>query len=797
MRIKAKPTPKQYLAYEKLLDKTTIFLLFGGGAGGGKAQPLDSLVLTKKGFVEMRELKVGDKVITPDNKETEIVAIYPQGEQNVYEIEFIDGAKTKATEDHLWDCWISGRGQKRRKIRSTKQIKDIKRNVIIPLSEKLEFGKHFNKIDSYLVGVLLGDGGLTKNNIILTTADLEIVENLRKRIKDLKIIHKKKYQYSIVAKKQNKKGYWINPLLNELQKLGLKNIRGDRKFIPDKIKYGSLKNRLEVVRGLMDTDGTIDKRGHCSFSSKSKKLAEDLQFIIRSIGGKATLKAKKKFCYYNKQKRERIYWELYIQTKNNLDLFSLKRKKNRVKKFNGGASILGRRIKSIKFAGKEKTQCIVLKDKKGLYVTDDFIVTHNSWLGNEWIIGSGYNFPGSRWFIGRKELKRLMQSTFITFLKVCKHYGIPQSDWHLNGVYNYIEFKNGSRIDLLDLRQLPSDPSYERFGSLEYTGGWIEEGGEVPFAAFDVLKTRIGRWRNREFNLSPKMLITCNPTKNWIYPTIYRPYKEKTLPKEYAFIQSLYGDNPYTAQDYGRMLAQITDKNTKERLMFGNWEYEDDPNALIEYDAIIDLFTNTVPESEDKFLTADIARYGQSKTVIYLWKGMNLYRIIVKESQGIDRTIDDIRDLLRNERIPYSHAIVDEEGVGGGVVDALKIKGFVANSSPLENPITKERENYRNLKAQCGYMLAEAINKREISITAPISENYKQQIIEELEQLRGKEVERDAPLQLKPKEEIMEIIGRSPDFSDAMLQRMYFFLKREERRISPSVFRPGYRYRFR
>src|SRR4030066_1152249 len=139
-----------------------------------------------------------------------------------------------------------------------------------------------------------------------------------------------------------------------------------------------------------------------------------------------------------------------------------------------------------------------------------------SWLGCEWLMQNCYRYPGSKWFIGRNELTRLMASSYITFMKVCSYHQIPREDWNLNGQYHFIEFKNKSRIDLLDLKYLPSDPLFERFGSLEYTGGWIEEAGEVHFTAFDMLKSRVGRWMNKEFNLfPPKLLLTCNPTKNW------------------------------------------------------------------------------------------------------------------------------------------------------------------------------------------------------------------------------------------------------------------------------------------
>lgn len=397
-----------------------------------------------------------------------------------------------------------------------------------------------------------------------------------------------------------------------------------------------------------------------------------------------------------------------------------------------------------------------------------------SWLLCEWIIFNCLLYKGSKWFIGREELKRLMGSTYITFLKVCAHHKIPSSYWKLNGQYNYIEFRNGSRIDLLDLKLQPSDPLYERFGSLEYTGGAIEEAGEVHFMAFDVLKSRVGRHLNRELNIPSKILITCNPKKNWLYQIIYKPWKEGKLPTEYAFIQSLYGDNQFTAEEYGRNLSQIVDKATKQRLMFGNWEYEDDPNALMQYDAIVDLFTNTVEHSYDKFLTADIARYGADKVVVYCWNGFENYKQYEWTKKGIDQTITEIRTILSQEQIPYSHAVVDEDGVGGGVVDGLRgIKGFVNNSSPIIDPRNYQKQNFKNLKAQCSYMMADKINAREMSVKNCTVE-LRTKLIEELEQVKGKDLDMDGKLQLVPKEDVKELLGRSPDYADALMMRMYF-----------------------
>lgn len=417
-----------------------------------------------------------------------------------------------------------------------------------------------------------------------------------------------------------------------------------------------------------------------------------------------------------------------------------------------------------------------------------------SWLGAEWLLTNCYRYPGTKWFIGRNELTRLMASSYATFRKVCVYHNIPPTDWKFNGQYHYIEFKNpdtgifdnnGSRIDLLDLKFNPSDEQFQRFGSTEYTGGWIEEAGEVNFLAFDVLKSRIGRWRNTEYGLNPaKILITCNPEQNWLYRIFYKPWKQGTLPQSYAFIQSLYKDNPYTAQQAEARLEEINDPVLRARLKMGLWEYGGN-NNLLDYDSIIDLFTNVLPDESqtEKYLSADVARHGSDKVVIGNWKGFNLNKIEWKTNRGIDQTATDVREELRITATPYSHAVVDDDGVGGGVVDSVKgVKGFVGNASPLKikdklEESGERKDNYKNLRSQCGFMLAEKITKHLVAITAQIDEATKEMIIEDLQQLKKKETPIESPLQLIPKDEIKEALGRSPDFGDMMMMRMYFELE--------------------
>jgi hypothetical protein len=422
-----------------------------------------------------------------------------------------------------------------------------------------------------------------------------------------------------------------------------------------------------------------------------------------------------------------------------------------------------------------------LNDKKTRYIIFGGAAGGGkSWLGCEFILQMCYLYPGTKWFIAREELKRLMQSTYTTWTKVCNHHKIPTEDWSLNGQYNYIQFNNGSRIDLLDVKFLPTDPMYERFGSLEYTGGWIEEAGETEFLAFDVLKTRIGRQMNREYNLLPKMLITCNPKKNWLYSMIYIPWKEGKLPIDYQFIQALFGDNQHTAKEYGEQLNQITDKAQKERLMFGSWEYDDDPTCLIAYDAIIDLFTNVPEPSLDRYITADIARYGQDATVIGIWEGLYCKEVHKFTKQSLETTVQKLEQLAMINQVPRSHILVDEDGVGGGVVDFLAgIKGFVANSQPIDNERTGKPDNFQNLKTQCYYKLADLTNTRKIRIDISDSVN-KKHLIEEMEQVKTRDLDKDGKLKIMAKDEVKDRLGRSPDFSDMLMMRMYYELVKDK-----------------
>lgn len=396
-----------------------------------------------------------------------------------------------------------------------------------------------------------------------------------------------------------------------------------------------------------------------------------------------------------------------------------------------------------------------------------------SWTGCVWEIFNALCYPETRWFIGREELKRITESTLITFFKVCKKYGIR--DYKYNGQYHYIQFSNGSRIDLLDLKFLPSDMYYERYGSIEYTGGWIEEAGETHFGAYDTLRSRIGRHMNDHYNLLGKLFVTLNPKKNWCSTTFWKPFKAGTLPKEVKFLQALVTDNPYIDSGYIEKLKAIKDKVRKQRLLHGNFDYDDDDNALMDYDSISDIFTNTFVESGTKYITGDVARFGKDKSVIFVWIGFRVIEIVTLFHNKTTEVAAEIESLRQKHGIALSNIIVDDDGVGGGVVDILGCHGFVNNSSPLPNPQDQEKENYKNLKSQCSYMLAEKVNEKKLYVSCE-DMDLRETIIEELEQIKKKDPDSDTKLQVVSKEDVKAILGRSPDYSDTLMMRLWFEL---------------------
>jgi hypothetical protein len=402
----------------------------------------------------------------------------------------------------------------------------------------------------------------------------------------------------------------------------------------------------------------------------------------------------------------------------------------------------------------------------------------------EWEIKCSLRYPGSRGLLGRSVLKSLKESTLLTFFEVASlwelkagvHYRYNQQD-------NIITFWNGSAIYLKDLFAYPSDPNFDSLGSTEYTFAGIDEANQVTLRAKEVVRSRL-RYRLTDFGLIPKLLMSCNPAKNWVYSDFYLPAKNQTLPSGRAFVQSLVTDNPHISPHYIDSLKSLKDPAMRERLLHGNWEYDDDPNALFGRDELNDLFSNPI-EGGDNYLTCDVARLGRDRTIYIIWEGMKAVEIIAVDKSRVNEVIADIEGLRAKHGIPMSHVLVDEGGVGGGVVDGLNCPGFVGGSSAIQDKLLRRVEgesktsyqvNYGNLRTQCYFTLAEYVREHRMTITET---EYRDMIVADLEQIKSKDPDRDSKLRVISKDAIKEHLGRSPDFGDALSMRLWFEVQPE------------------
>ena len=388
-----------------------------------------------------------------------------------------------------------------------------------------------------------------------------------------------------------------------------------------------------------------------------------------------------------------------------------------------------------------------------------------SWVGCSWLVLMCIKYPKTRYLMGRSKLDALKKTTLNTFFEVCETWGLKAGKhYNFNGGSNILTFFNKSEIMLKDLFLYPSDRNFDNLGSLEITGAFIDEANQITEKAKNIVASRM-RYKLDDYGLIPKMLMTCNPAKNWVYTQYYRPAKDGTQKPHRKFIQSLVDDNEYISKYYKTQL-QTLDELSKQRLLFGNWEYDSTKDSLIEYDAILNMFTQKGVEGE-KYISCDVARFGADKTVIMLWQGLSVITIRTLLKSAVNDVVEAVRQLQKDYQVNLRNIIVDEDGVGGGVKDYLRCKGFTNNARALKS------ENYQNLKTQCYYKLADKINKGQIGVDCQ-DVNIKNQIIEECEQVRTKDADKDNKLQIIPKDTVKSILGRSPDYSDALAMRMYY-----------------------
>ena len=380
--------------------------------GVGKAQPITSKILTPKGWVKMGDIKNGDIIKGSDGGNQKVLGVYPQGVRDVYKVSFNDGTHTYCDGEHLWKVNDLNRRQYSQKkgidqwgsykvmktvdmITNITVTKNNSLNYAIPQVPPIEFKECEVPFDPYTLGVMLGDGSLKENNQPrFYTKDIDIIDRVKNVLGGDDIISRNReriveFDNGDTLIKQKRSLYYVSILKHNqvFKDLGLSGCGSEDKFIPKQYLYNNIEVRKSILEGLIDTDGEVTET-NIFYTTISKSLAYDIKELVLSLGGRCYINTKEPTYKYNGElKKGKLSYRLTISfPENGLDFNFISRKnvyKHRTK-------YLSKLISNIEYSHKEEVQCIYVSNEDHLYVTDDYILTHNTTILTK-ISNTAYN----------------------------------------------------------------------------------------------------------------------------------------------------------------------------------------------------------------------------------------------------------------------------------------------------------------------------------------------------------------------------------------------------------------------
>jgi phosphate starvation-inducible PhoH-like protein len=368
----------------------------------GRSQPYDRQVLTPHGFRPIGSLQVGDLVIGSNGRPTPVLGVYPQGRREVFRVQTQDGASTLCCAEHLWAVSTADdrrRGRPHRVLETGQMLGRLRaahaHRFELPLVSPVEFEPQPLPMDPYALGLLLGDGCLTTSTTpSFTTADPELAVALEAALDGIELRRKSQVDYVLRHTAGHRGGVIVaNPVTATLRDLGLAGTRSNTKFVPAAYLRNSSDVRLAVLQGLLDSDGgPVTQRGRTcriQYGTSSARLRDDAVFLVRSLGGVAYWRSRPAAGRKPGHARGRdVHYRsdafvLDIRLPAGIEPFRLYRKRAAYQLSGGGRPM--RFIDSIEPAGEADTLCIQVAAADSLYVTDDFLVTHNT-LNDSFIV---------------------------------------------------------------------------------------------------------------------------------------------------------------------------------------------------------------------------------------------------------------------------------------------------------------------------------------------------------------------------------------------------------------------------
>jgi replicative DNA helicase len=364
------------------LQRSDLFIL-AARPSMGKAQPLDAEVLTTTGWKQMGKLQIGDRLASIDGRGSEVTGIFPQGIEQVYRVRFSDGRSGEFSGEHLWT--VHYRTWDKPRVLTTNQVAEM-------LAKKRYQGRLWIDqfcgifgsrsdlpIAPWALGALIGEGDFA--NMRFSSASPHMLERLRAELgPDYTLNHAGNYDYRVVQTKPSRRhgaaGTLLSPLRVQLRALGLWGKRSTEKFIPKQYLEADYNSRLNLLQGLLDADGWVETFSSVRFATSSKQLAEDIVKLARSLGAWCSVSPKQtNFTYRGMRKVGLPSYVVCIVHPQPHTLLSLPEKRARTR--------TATRLKRLTFASvtparETETQCISVSHPTELYITDNFIVTHNT-----------------------------------------------------------------------------------------------------------------------------------------------------------------------------------------------------------------------------------------------------------------------------------------------------------------------------------------------------------------------------------------------------------------------------------
>lgn len=709
--------------FQMSFASSNVDVVFGGGnLGGGKLQPLDSKILTPSGWQTMGDMQVGSKVMTPFDGIATVIAVFPQGVKDVYELTTLDGRKCECGLEHLWTVRTPKQVHKYRSHNKewgwtmTLQTKDLidgleqGKKYFIPNNKAIEFGEKELPIPPYVLGVMLGDGCLTiwrnEKGFKISNTEWDIINKVAKLTDTTRVYE----QPSCVTK------LFYTPHYKEYKEYLREECLSDysyNKFIPEKYLHSSIEQRKQLLAGLFDTDGSVEPYDNSySFSTTSVRLKDTFIELCRSLGYT---------CSCREDRREKytkgVAYDIVIRT-DDIIFTSEKHKarynneRNKTRKYAKGND--HSRIVSIKKVRRAECQCILVDDEKHLYITDDYITTHNSYglvlaMAEPLMTDPDFRAMISRRSLGNQKagggfVEKFKQIFGADFVKIRESEN-PR-----------VTFPNGTFVDLTYLDDSNMDKLRERAKGWEYDLIAIDELTEMTWEVFSYVMTR-NRGQSKTF--TGKFFATLNPKRShwtrifldwyigsdgFIIPerdgvvryfycagptvkdvvwgmskrevyekckididrklkTIGGNFGYEVMIKSFVFYQGKLGSNKKMLENNSGYLGSVAASGGRmaQALMEGNFNVdpEEEEDIPIPSQAARDCFVKDPAVNGDKWITIDLADYGKDNTLMLSWNGFHIvnYEIVMHSTPRINA--ERARLFAASEGVAESHIIYD------------------------------------------------------------------------------------------------------------------------------------------